>query len=147
MCTGDLLLFDDVRLQPAEIPDHLQKELAGLEAFCCGVFYGQRVGPLRPVSFTSYKKELLRFLGYVHSTHGVPLGQLHLHSLLPSSSRQAVSLLMQYNHWREQERGLAPRSVPCTIKAVMALARYLYHEQSQVSRALQAMSHSTLSHC
>lgn len=118
--------------QPAEVPNHLQQEFAALEHFSCGVFYGQRVEPLRQVSYKSYKKELLRFLGYVHRAHDVPLAELHLQSLLPGSGRDAVSLLMQYNYWREKERGLAAGSIPFTIKAVIVLARYLYHEQSQV---------------
>jgi hypothetical protein len=45
-------------LQDEQLPPALQQELSQLEQFCCGSFYGQRVEPLRPVSFRSYQEEL-----------------------------------------------------------------------------------------
>jgi hypothetical protein len=45
-------------LQDEQLPAALQQELSQLEQFCCGSFYGQRVEPLRPVSFRSYQEEL-----------------------------------------------------------------------------------------
>jgi hypothetical protein len=48
-----VLLLQDEQLTPA-----LQQELSQLEHFCFGSFFGQRVEPLRPVSFRSYQEEL-----------------------------------------------------------------------------------------
>jgi hypothetical protein len=62
----------------------------------------------------------------------VPLEQLSLGSLVPSAGREGVSLLMDYQHWRQQ-RGIAARSRVQPIKAIIVAARYLYHEKSSVS--------------
>eukprot|EP00879_Flechtneria_rotunda_P019576 GHRR01020568.1.p1 GENE.GHRR01020568.1~~GHRR01020568.1.p1 ORF type:complete len:296 (+),score=81.05 GHRR01020568.1:1616-2503(+) len=40
---------------------------------------------------------------------------------------------MDYQQWREVERGVAARSHLMPIKAAIALARYLYHDQSNVT--------------
>lgn len=45
-------------LQDEQLSAALREELSQLERFCCGTFYGQRVEPLRPVSFNVYREEL-----------------------------------------------------------------------------------------
>jgi hypothetical protein len=71
-------------------------------------------------------------LGYLHTVRGAPLAQLGLRSLLPSAGREGVSVLMEYQHWRQQQRGVAPRSSVMPVKATICLARWLYHDQSEV---------------
>jgi hypothetical protein len=71
-------------------------------------------------------------LGWAYTVRGVPLEQLSLATLVPSPEREGVSLLMDYQYWRQQ-RGVAARSQTQPIKAVIAAARYLYHAQSSVS--------------
>ncbi len=46
-------------LHERELPAPLLAELEALREFACGVFYGQRVEPLRPVSFKAYRQQLL----------------------------------------------------------------------------------------
>ena len=40
------------------MPPALLAEFKALECFCTGVFYGQRVDPLKPISYSVYAKEL-----------------------------------------------------------------------------------------
>ena len=72
-------------------------------------------------------------LGWQHKEKGIPPEQLSLKGLLPSTQRDAVSELMEYQHWREQYRGSSPRSAVFPIRACIALARFLYHDTSKVS--------------
>jgi hypothetical protein len=223
-----LMSLQDEQLSPA-----LQQELSQLEHFCCGSFFGQRVEPLRPVSFKCYREELgwvllpvllargrftacasaskqqaatfvakhvsllssavwlvamlqwctaqevvtvvktshvqssvqhfqqaynaalfmcctpvqctsqlithtcRRLLGFAHNVRGVPLDQLRLSTLVPSAGREGVSLLLDYQHWRQQ-KGVAARSHMQPIKAVTVAARYLYHDLSSVGAALHS---------
>jgi hypothetical protein len=72
------------------------------------------------------------FLGFAHRVRGVPLEQLSLRTLLPTPTRDAVSLLLDYKHWLEQERGVSPRSQVMPIKAAIVVARFLFHDLSAV---------------
>ncbi|WIA30518.1 hypothetical protein OEZ86_000602 [Tetradesmus obliquus] len=119
-------------LKDEQLSAALREELSQLERFCCGTFYGQRVEPLRPVSFNVYREELWRMLGWAHTERGVPLEQLRLATLVPSPGREGVSLLMDYQHWRQQ-KGVTARSHLLPIKATIVAARLLYHEQSSPS--------------
>lgn len=71
-------------------------------------------------------------LGYLHNIKGVPLEQLRLSQLLPSHEREGVAVLMEYQAWRQQQRGVGHRSAVFPIKAAIALGRFLYHDLSQV---------------
>jgi hypothetical protein len=71
-------------------------------------------------------------LGFAHNVRGVPLEQLSLATLVPSSGRESVRLLMDYEHWRQQQRGTASSSATVAIKAVVHVARFLYHSVAKV---------------
>lgn len=71
-------------------------------------------------------------LGFAHNVCGVPLEQLSLKTLVPSPDRDGVSLLMDYQQWRQQQRGTAISSATVAIKAVMHVARFLYHDLARV---------------
>jgi hypothetical protein len=71
-------------------------------------------------------------LGYAHNVCGMPLEQLSLGSLVPSAGREGVSLLMDYQHWRQQQRGTASSTATVAIKAVVHVARFLYHDLAKV---------------
>jgi hypothetical protein len=71
-------------------------------------------------------------LGFAHNVRGVPLEQLSLATLVPSPGREGVSLLMDYQHWRQQQRGTASSSATVAIRAVVHVARFLYHSMAKV---------------
>jgi hypothetical protein len=71
-------------------------------------------------------------LGYLHNIKGVPLEQLRLSHLLPSHEREGVAVLMEYQAWRQQQRGTASSTATLAIKAMIHLARFLHHDKAQV---------------
>ncbi|KAF6259556.1 hypothetical protein COO60DRAFT_994730 [Scenedesmus sp. NREL 46B-D3] len=99
-------------LQPYSLQEHsmtpeLWAELAELERFCTTRFFGQMAEPLQPVTYRTVTKHYVRLLlGYAHNVRGTPLDQLSLATLVPSPGREGVSLLMDYQHWRQQQRAL-----------------------------------------
>jgi hypothetical protein len=76
-------------LQEEQLPPALQQELSQLEQFCCGSFYGQRVEPLRAVSYRSYQEELRWVAGPVSASRPEVQQQLlaflHIAHVVPSS--------------------------------------------------------------
>jgi hypothetical protein len=71
-------------------------------------------------------------LGFAHNVRGVPLDHLRLSTLVPSAGRGGVSLLLDYQHWRQQQRGTSSSSATVAIKAVVHVARFLYHDLAKV---------------
>ena len=71
-------------------------------------------------------------LGWQYNVNGIPLEQLSLRGLLPSPGREAVSQLMEYQQFRTN-RGCNDASHKSSVKACIHLARFLYHDQSQVT--------------
>ena len=49
-----------------------------------------------------------RALGWLHADQGIPLGDLRLKSLLPSSDRSGVSLAFDYSQFLLHERHVSP---------------------------------------
>lgn len=49
-------------------------------------------------------------LGWLHRERGVPLDQLSLSALLPSSGREGVSLVFDYLLWLSTERDISVRT-------------------------------------
>ena len=56
----------------------------------------------------SYDLHCRRALGWLHAEQGVPLSELRLRSLLPSSDREGVSLAFDYSQFLLNERQVSP---------------------------------------
>jgi hypothetical protein len=63
----------------------------------------------------------------------VPLDQLSLSALLPSSGREGVSLVFDYLLWLSRERDISVRTEGLVIRSAGVAAKYLYHSESKVS--------------
>lgn len=71
-------------------------------------------------------------LGWLHNTKGVPLDDLSLKTAMPSPKRDALILPYEYLQWLADVRGVSIKTELIGLRALSALAKYLYHHESKV---------------
>lgn len=55
-------------------------------------------------------------LGWMHRERGVPLDQLSLSALLPSSGREGISLVFDYILWLHSERNISVQTEGLVVR-------------------------------
>jgi len=56
---------------------------------------------------------------------------LSLRDLVPSSSREGASLVMEYAAWLARARGVTPHTEGLAVRSALSAAKFLYHSQSK----------------
>ncbi|KAG2436003.1 hypothetical protein HYH02_011716 [Chlamydomonas schloesseri] len=124
-------------LKPADTPPALAAELRAFELFCLhGSWEAAQAAagePLRKTTVANHVQCLRQALGWLHGVEGVPLAELGLRSLLPGPQRSGARRVHAFLIWLETERGVCKRSVSRTLGAIIAAAKFLFHEDSRVS--------------
>ncbi|KAG1654661.1 hypothetical protein FOA52_003818 [Chlamydomonas sp. UWO 241] len=109
----------------------LAAEMDDFVRFCTTRFFGQQSDPIAPRTAENYTHWLLCFLGWMHHHRGVPLDDLTLKRLLPSSDRQGVVHAFDCLQFLAGERNLAVSSQLLVLNAFMQAAKFLYHSESK----------------
>ncbi len=82
------------------------------------------------------------FLGWQHNVRGVPVEELSLRGVIPSAERDGVALAFEYIQWLLAERQIGVRTEGLVIRSIMAAAKHVHHDKSQVrARGCQALAH------
>jgi integrase len=120
-------------LKLSEMPLPLQKEFEELHKFGTQKFFGAQADPIAPVTALKYQDHLRGMLGWLHTVCGIPIDQLSLKNLLPTSERKSVSLAFDYCQWMVNERGVNVRTELLALRSILFAAKFLYHEESKVT--------------
>ena len=72
------------------------------------------------------------FLGWMHNVRGTPLEKLSLRAAVPTAERDGVALAFEYIQWLLSERQISVRTEGLVIRSIMAAAKHLHHDKSQV---------------
>jgi hypothetical protein len=119
-------------LKLSEMPETLQKELADLNTFGTKKFFGAQADPIAECTALKYQDHIRGMLGWMHTVRGVPLDQLSLKTLIPSTERKAVGLSFEYCQWMVNERGVNVRTELLALRSILFAAKFVYHDQSNV---------------
>ncbi|KAG2426186.1 hypothetical protein HXX76_013167 [Chlamydomonas incerta] len=125
-------------LKSADTPPALAAELRAFELFCLHGSWEAAAAaagePLRRVTVANHVQCLRQALGWLHEVEGVPLSELCLGALLPGRQQGAARRVHAFLIWLETERGVCKRTVSRSLGAVIAAAKFLFHEASRVSK-------------
>lgn len=133
---GHIKVSQRVQLPPygiteSELTPALREELEALRTFSCTRFFGQRVEPIGAATFKVDMQYLRMMLGWLHRRRGVPLAELSLRCLLPSSEEQGVAVVFDFVEFLVQERGVNARTQFNTLSTCVHVVRFLYHSESK----------------
>ncbi|KAL4540242.1 hypothetical protein Ndes2526A_g03237 [Nannochloris sp. 'desiccata'] len=120
-------------LKLSEMTDSLRKELDALHTFGTKKFFGAQADPIADCTALKYQDHLRGMLGWMHTVRGVPIDQLSITSLIPSSERKAVGLAFDYCQWMVTERGVNARTELLALRSILYAAKFLYHDDSNVT--------------
>ncbi|PRW56953.1 saccharopine dehydrogenase isoform B [Chlorella sorokiniana] len=120
-------------LSESELTPALQAEMEALHRFLTVRFFGAQQDPISDVTARKYADHIRGMLGWLHRERGVPLDQLSLSALLPSSGREGVSLVFDYLLWLSRERDISVRTEGLVIRSAGVAAKYLYHSESKAN--------------
>ena len=76
------------------------------------------------------------FLGWMHNVRGTPLEELSLRDAIPTAEREGVALAFEYIQWLLAERQISVRTEGLVIRSIMAAAKHVHHDSSQVTQLL-----------
>lgn len=71
--------------------------------------------------------------GYMHSVKGVPLSELSMRSVLPSSDRAGVAAAFDYLQCLAVERETNVRTQAFAARAILAVSHHTYNVRSIIS--------------
>jgi len=120
-------------LKLSGMSDSLRKELDALHTFGTTRFFGAQCDPIADCTALKYQDHLRGMLGWMHSVRGVPIDQLSLKSLIPSSERKAVGEAFDYCQWIITVRGVNARTELLALRSILFAAKFLYHGESNVT--------------
>ena len=75
---------------------------------------------------------------------GVPLEEVSLRAAIPTSERDGVALAFEYIQWLLAERQISVRTEGLVTRSVMAAAKHLHHDKSQVQRSFPSARSKTM---
>lgn len=127
-----------------ELTPQLKEEFDRLIRFGTERFYGAQSEPIAMVTAEKYTDHLRGFLGYLANVDKVPLEELSLQALVPSSGRQGVIPAFNYTQWLIKERNIAVRTELLVLRSVLFVAKFVYHDQSQIVPGSGDKSYSDL---
>lgn len=127
-----------------ELTPQLKEEFDRLIRFGTERFYGAQSEPIAMVTAEKYTDHLRGFLGYLANVDKVPLEELSLQALVPSSGREGVIPAFNYTQWLIKERNIAVRTELLVLRSVLFVAKFVYHDQSQIVPGSGDKSYSDL---
>lgn len=127
-----------------ELTPQLAEEFDRLIRFGTERFYGAQSEPIAMVTAEKYTDHLRGFLGYLKNVDKVPLEDLSLRSLVPSSGRDGVIPAFNYTQWLIKERNIAVRTELLVLRSVLFVAKFVHHDQSQIVPGSGDKSYSDL---
>lgn len=99
----------------------------------------------RTVQMRLYLAPRRGFLGWQHNVRGVPVEELSLRGAVPSAERDGVALAFEYIQWLLAERQISVRTEGLVIRSIMAAAKHVHHDKSQVrARAVEPLDNPPL---
>lgn len=131
-------------LSPGELTPALAEEVAALRRFGTVRFFGAQEDPIAEVTAAKYADHLRGALGWLHRVRDVPLTDLSLRSVVPSSARAAVAVTFDYCQWLATERGVSPRTELLVLRSVLHAAKFLYHDESDAAACAGLKPYSDL---
>lgn len=124
-------MYDQYAIKAHSFSLSLQAEIDSLYGFCTSKFYGQQTDPIALVTARKYVDHLRAMLGWLHHQQHVPIADLSLKLLVPSSAREGVTPAYQYIQWLATVRGVSAATEMLAIRSVIQAAKFLYHDQSK----------------
>ena len=138
-------------LHARDTPPGLARELDDFLRFWTVRFPGQQQQPVALVTAEKYVDHLRRMLGWAVSEgkieregavsseseeENLPLSEstprdLSLRDLIPDSSREGASLVMEYAAWLARARGVSPHTEGLAVRSALSAAKFLFHSESK----------------
>lgn len=120
-------------LRDEEVTPRLRAELDEFASFSTGRFYGQRVEPISDATLRVDLQHFKSMLGWLHRHRGVPLEDLSLRSMFPTSEERSVALAFDFVEFLANERGANARTQFNALMSCVHAVRFLYHDESKPS--------------
>ena len=127
-----------------EMSNELQRDFEGFHKFSTTRFFGQQCDPIAAVTAEKYADHIRGMLGWLHAEREVPIEELRLKSLVPSSERDGVALAFDFQQWLADERRAAMSTQLLFLRSMMQCAKYLYHDKSKIRPGSGDKSYSDL---
>jgi len=128
----------------SELTPLLNTEFHDLMRFGTQRFFGAQQDPIAVVTAEKYAAHLRGMLGWLHRVRGMPIQDLSLRSLIPSSDRDGVFLAFEYVQWLSTERGVGIRTELIAWRSLLHCAKFVHHKASNVLAGSGEKSYSDL---
>jgi hypothetical protein len=118
-----------------ELTPQLKQEFEDFHTFLTKRFFGQQMEPIANVTCEKYQDHARAVLGYCHRERGIPLAELSLKTVIPTSDREGVHIVFEYIEWLRHAREIGIRTEALVIRSMAALAKYIHHKDSKIDRS------------
>lgn len=132
-------------LKEHEISDGLKQEFENFLSFQIAIVGNRKRqdAPLRKRSAIAHVNNSKRLLGWSFRYQDIPLNQLSLKILVPTSclsengqrDEEAIDKIMdfvdEHLRWLRETRGASPNTELKVVESLVAVAKYLYHKESK----------------
>ena len=118
-----------------ELTPQLKQEFEDFHIFLTKRFFGQQMEPIANVTCDKYQDHARAVLGYCHRERGIPVAELSLKTVIPTSDREGVHIVFEYIEWLRLTREIGIRTEALVIRSMAALAKYIHHKDSKIDRS------------
>ncbi|CAL5226027.1 g8835 [Coccomyxa viridis] len=108
----------------------LKQDFEDFMLFCTKRQWQQQHEPIATVTAKQYTLHLRRALGWLAAEQEIPLEELRLKNLLPSSDRAGVHLAFDYSQFLLNERQVSPFTQGLAVRSILQAAKFLYGKES-----------------
>ncbi|RCJ40571.1 hypothetical protein A6770_37940 [Nostoc minutum NIES-26] len=139
------------RLKEEETEPGLQQELDNFFSFQTTIIGSRKRqdATLRPRSAMAHVNNSKRLLGWLHRFKGVPLEELSLKKLVPTSGltrdghrdedaiEEVIDWIDEHLQWLREVREASPNTELKCVESLVAVAKFLYHKESKYQSRVQ----------